>query len=140
MKKCNKCKENKDLKEFSKNKSSPDGLQKYCKQCVKLVNKKYYQNGGKKVIRARSEEYRKRNKEFVLDFLSKHPCVDCGNRDIEVLEFDHIRDKEYNVSNMVHSFMSIEKIKDEISKCEVRCANCHRKKTIKQFGWNILGL
>lgn len=69
----------------------------------------------------------KRNKEFVQDYLSLHPCVDCGISDIRVLDFDHIRgEKKFDVSYMVTKAYRLELIKQEISKCEVRCANCHR--------------
>lgn len=52
-------------------------------------------------------------------------CVDCGNTDIRVLEFDHVRGvKVANVSRMVLD-ASLDKIMAEIAKCEVRCRNCH---------------
>ena len=50
-----------------------------------------------------------------------------------VLEFDHINPEEKisNVSDLMK--FSINKVKKEIAKCEVRCANCHRRKTAQQF-------
>jgi hypothetical protein len=51
-----------------------------------------------------------------------------------VLEFDHLSDKITAVSKMHRNF-TLEAVKLEIRKCEVRCANCHRRKTAKQFGW-----
>lgn len=76
-----------------------------------------------------------RNRNFVKKYLMTHPCIDCGNTDIRVLEFDHVRGiKNYTVSNM--QYRSISSIKHEIEKCEVRCANCHKIKTDKE---RILG-
>jgi len=56
--------------------------------------------------------------------------------DYIVLEFDHKHDKKYNVSAM-HT-LSLELLIKEIEKCEVRCANCHRRKTAHQFNWHAI--
>ena len=68
------------------------------------------------------------------DYLKKHPCVDCGEKDPIVLEFDHLKDKLIEVSRLVQ-YTSMNKMQNEIEKCEIRCANCHRRKTAIQFGW-----
>jgi hypothetical protein len=82
------------------------------------------------------DEYRDRNRNFITEFLKTHPCVDCGETDILVLEFDHVRGKKTgNVSAMVNSAFSLEAVRREVSKCEVRCANCHRRRTAEQFRW-----
>lgn len=36
------------------------------------------------------------NQQLLYTFLSKNSCVDCGNSDIRVLEFDHVRGMKYN--------------------------------------------
>ena len=77
---------------------------------------------------------------YVLRFFRSHPCVDCGETDIVVLEFDHRNqfDKDYEVSQMIQRRMPANKIIDEISKCDVRCANCHRRKTVKETkSWRL---
>lgn len=57
-------------------------------------------------------------------------CVDCGESDPVVLDFDHVKgEKRRAIADMVSNYYSIKTIKDEIRKCEIRCANCHRKKT-----------
>lgn len=73
--------------------------------------------------------------QFVWDYLKEHPCVDCGEKDPVVLEFDHLRDKVASISVMMRNNNSTESISKEITKCEVRCANCHRKKTAIQLGF-----
>jgi len=84
----------------------------------------------KKIYKKRANLFKqkafKRNKKFINEYLKVHPCVDCGNDNVIVLDFDHIKSKERNIADMVHQCMSIENIKKEIEKCEVRCANCHR--------------
>jgi len=80
----------------------------------------------------KQKEIRIRNRTFLMDYLKKHPCISCGESDLRVLEFDHIdpTTKKESVSKMVSSkHYSIKRIEEEISKCQVLCANCHRKKT-----------
>lgn len=82
--------------------------------------------------RVRNAEQTRINAEFMIDYLSHHPCVDCGESDIVVLEFDHLRDKVADVSVLARGGYSVEAIKREIDKCEVVCANCHRRRTAKR--------
>lgn len=97
---------------------------------------KHYENN-KDIVKSRAVTFkkmsRKRNRKFVDDFLSENPCIDCGESDIVVLEFDHIgTDKAMDVSMMVSNGTGIERLKKEIAKCQVRCANCHRRITRKR--------
>ena len=62
-------------------------------------------------------------------------CVDCGNTDIRVLEFDHVRgEKIWSVSEMVTRGSGMDVLLAEIAKCEVRCRNCHVIKTFHRMG------
>jgi hypothetical protein len=61
-------------------------------------------------------------------------CADCGEADPEVLEFDHVEPKLANVGKLVWANASIERIDEEIARCQVRCVNCHRLRTARQFG------
>ena len=72
-----------------------------------------------------------------MTYLSENPCVDCSEADIVVLQFDHLYDKKFNVAQMVFSH-GLEKLQEEVTKCEVRCANCHTRKTARDFGWTKL--
>lgn len=69
----------------------------------------------------------------VKDYLATHPCVDCGNDDERVLEFDHV-DPQLKIDNIGRCIcsMGMENLMDEIAKCEVRCANCHAIKHYKE--------
>lgn len=72
------------------------------------------------------------------DYLKDKKCIDCGESDPVVLEFDH-RDgstKIATVSILVGRGASWENIELEINKCDIRCANCHRRKTSVQLGWH----
>lgn len=83
----------------------------------------------------RKKSYMHIASQHVWDFLKEHPCVDCGETDPVVLEFDHVRDKIQVISKLMKNGNCIETINKEIEKCEVRCANCHIRKTTKQFNW-----
>ncbi len=74
---------------------------------------------------------------FLYQHLLKNPCVDCGESDVTVLEFDHkgIVPKLKTVSQLARAHFPIDKIQKEIDKCEVRCANFRRRKTAKAFNW-----
>jgi L-lysine 2,3-aminomutase len=74
--------------------------------------------------------------QWMLDYFSEHPCVDCGETDPVVLEFDHVRgEKVAAISFMIPRGYPMAKILAEVDKCDVRCANCHRRKTAKERNW-----
>ena len=67
--------------------------------------------------------------QIVLDFLTQHPCVDCGIEDIVCLEFHHTRGKELTISELIFSRRrSLSALRNEIDKCLVVCVNCHRRR------------
>lgn len=75
-------------------------------------------------------------RQYVWDYLSQHPCVDCGESDPVVLQFDHVRgDKVDGIAEMVRNITTMDRLNEEISKCDVRCANCHARKTAVQLGF-----
>jgi hypothetical protein len=128
MKKCTSCKEEKTVQEFYPNKRRGDGLQSYCKKCNMLwVRKRYLRD--KQYYDQKNREVLERNRLFVLDFLISRCCVDCGEKDPIVLDFDHKSDKENSISRLIRKLCCLKTLQKEIDKCEIRCANCHRRKT-----------
>jgi hypothetical protein len=73
---------------------------------------------------------RRRNFLFLVDYLRKAPCVDCGERDPVVLDFDHVGPKHAGVVQLAGRESALAVLQREIAQCEVRCANCHRRRTI----------
>ena len=127
---CVRCKEDKATAEF-KWRTSGSGQSCYCVGCKKEINREHYQKN-KEVTKARSKDRSHRIKlvlmQFVYDYLNSHPCVDCGEADPIVLEFDHRGDKKFDISTKLYCGTSLETLKMEIEKCDVRCANCHRRR------------
>lgn len=137
MKYCTRCKQNKDFEDFRPNKRTKDGYQKYCITCDKEYQKEWYlKNKEKHKSKSKISNLvrKKRNIKFVLEYFKNNPCSKCGETDPVVLDFDHLGDKKYQVARLVGG-SSIDKIKSEIAKCQVLCANCHRRKTAKDFNW-----
>ena len=139
LKRCTICKQEKPLTRFNFRWRSKSRLQPACKACNRAASRAYYRRNRTKHIRAVTEHKRARQAEarlYVVFHLLKNPCVDCGETDPVVLEFDHVRgDKLGNISRLIWSGCSQKKLVEEIAKCEVRCANCHRRRTARQFGW-----
>lgn len=121
-----------------------------CKLCKSKITKRKYQSEKdwrlpygrewRKGNKSRTKEYKlqQRNmlKEYVASYLRENPCTDCGETDTRTLEFDHVRGKKRtNISHMICGGYGLESLKEEIAKCAVRCANCHRKKTVEEYGF-----
>jgi len=133
LKRCCTCKEVKLRSEFNRARAKKDGPQPSCREC----NRQYhYDNWPRHMaqIRKRRRRLREEARAFLIDYLRAHPCVDCGERDIVVLEFDHLRDKRAAISQMIGN-QELRTIKAEIEKCDVVCANCHRRRTASRGGW-----
>ena len=143
LKQCSKCHEHKPLTDFHRATQSKDGLQNYCKPCNNTRAKRFYADNPdrcKERDKRRKPEAVRQNKTRVLEYLLEHPCVDCGEADPVVLEFDHLRDKVKALSVLAATAASWTTILSEIEKCEVRCANCHRLKTAREtrnFRWKM---
>lgn len=134
---CRRCQTEKPIEEFRK-RGKKSGVQPYCKPCQKEYDRTYWQKTRAARLVHRPENDRKvrtRNTKYVWEYLKNHPCVECGESDPIVLEFDHLREKTKSVSDFVKQRASIKRIREEIDKCEVRCANCHRRKTAKDLNW-----
>jgi hypothetical protein len=106
-----------------------------CKECYTELYGDIFENEEKRKLKQRKleKEIKKVNYEFVFNILKDSECSICKNKDFRVLEFDH-RDrdlKENNISALI-SHGTLKKLKEEIGKCDILCANCHRIKTHKE--------
>ena len=113
--------------------------QSYCRECQKEYARQHYlanRDHLKALSKQRSLRYRSKLRTMLFEYLKQHPCVDCGETDIVVLQFDHVRgDKSNYAPRMISCGHAWETIAKEISKCDVRCANCHVRATAHRAGW-----
>ncbi len=114
--------------------SRGDGRYRYsCWECWRKYQNSRYDEG--KTAHYRTD-FRNKSRKFVYEYLLGHPCIDCGEADPCCLDFDHVRGEKFKtIRDMIKDCFSIENIQKEIDKCEVRCANCHRRKTAKDQNW-----
>ena len=111
---------------------------KTCRNCQNEYQKSWYQKNKDthlSKVQTRKVNARQEARRFVLEYLSTHPCSECGESDPLVLEFHHLGGKDKEISFMVAGGYPIARIQVEIGKCVVLCANCHRRKTAKEKGW-----
>jgi len=137
FKTCSNCSQNLPTSEFNKRQRAKDGLQVRCRTCCKTNNASYYKENHdvrREKLNKQRDLYRKLIRDYIVEKL-KTGCVDCSEKDIVVLDFDHIENKEHGIASMIRDGYGLEKIALEIDKCVVRCANCHRRKTAKDFNW-----
>lgn len=135
---CTKCEKDFPLGDFNYKNKAKRIRSTICRDCKREYTKSHYQENKaiyKKRAAAHSKQVRAANSQKMVEYLRSHPCADCGEEDVVVLQFDHIGDKRDSISHMVRTGCSWDSISTEIAKCEVRCANCHIRKTAKQFNW-----
>jgi hypothetical protein len=146
--KCKTCDTKKTLSEFDKNKHLPLGHGYTCKSCrsskgkekwrtddsFREHSKKYlqeYRVENKERInelnRKNSKKCKKRNYEFISE-IKKGGCSECGyDKHPSALQFHHVdpSTKSDTVGFLTHKPASLDRLKEEIDKCILLCANCH---------------
>ena len=120
-------------------------MQAQCRACYAAYQRDYYRrrtaedssyrDRQKALRKARQDRLKQTNRRCVWAYLRTHPCVDCGEPDPGVLEFDHADEstKSFAIGDAIF-WRPWREIAREIAKCEVRCANCHRRRTTEQRG------
>lgn len=137
MKQCYKCGATKQISDFQTRK---DGrISGDCRECHRAYMREHYAMNKKKYL-DKAKRHREaaidRTREIIWKYLISNPCVDCGETNPIVLDFDHKdpQKKSFNVTNK-KILVDDTALMNEIHKCEIRCANCHRIRTAKQFGY-----
>ncbi len=101
-----------------------------CREAARKSRKKWFSKNPEKHAsdqRQRMQANYQRGRDWVHTYLKIHPCVDCGEADYRVLEFDHVRGKKKKAISAMRPY-AIETIEIEVAKCDIRCANCHKRR------------
>jgi hypothetical protein len=137
---CSKCSGEKPIQKFNFKNRAKGLRHKYCADCGKQYASSHYErNKPYYIAKALRNNLKARQnaRTLVLEYLKDHPCVDCGESDTIVLQFDHVRGrKQLEICLMVSQGSCRESILAEIAKCEVRCANCHTRKTARDRNYH----
>lgn len=141
LKRCSCCHQELPLSEFWKNRTSPDGLQAYCRACSKARTKRH-QKEKPELYREISKRSWAKNREkrtatdrnrmhTHFNFINslKQPCVKCSDSRFYVIEFHHIdpTTKLFTISDGQKSHKSKEDVENEVKKCVCLCRNCHKE-------------
>lgn len=86
-----------------------------------MKHKKRYKERGRIYKHKRNKEIR----DLVDNFKKQHVCAKCGFSDWRALLFHHIGEKKFSISKAVAMGYTAEKVKEEMDKCILICANCH---------------
>jgi hypothetical protein len=133
QKKCSKCGLTKPIEDYAIKSSligkrSPD-----CKVCHRKIRKVYYDNNTsleKMRVRGRASKI----KMLLASLKEQLVCQRCGEDHVACLQFHHIDPslKDINISQAASNGWSLDRIKSEMAKCNVLCANCHFKEHYNQ--------
>lgn len=123
---CTDCHKEKCLLNFPRNGKY---YKSYCKDCLNIRNKNWpsykkriERNAGNKEV----WKWKNKSVRFIRLVKVTKGCMVCGLREYECLDLHHVEpsEKEYNPSSLAGKSMN--KIKEELRKCVVLCANHHR--------------
>lgn len=124
---CTRCGVSRLLSQFDVRKKSRDGRQVYCREC----KAQYFQKNRTRLIpkiRAANKIAREKVAAYIDRYRDEHPCERCGESDSSALDFHHHDGaKEFGIGQANARGMSLRRVIEEIAKCRVLCASCHRK-------------
>lgn len=136
IKRCSRCGQDKPLEEFRAQQGKRT-VQSWCRPCKQAYNREWYQRNRYRHSQAVEQRRRDRAQENrqILAMAKSVPCADCGRQyPPYVMDFDHgDADKVALPSTVVRTWPA-ERLRTEIRKCDVVCANCHRERTFGPDG------
>ncbi len=134
---CGRCGQLKPTSEFAWRRKERGQRDNYCRPCRADYKQEHYAAHRERYVAnalRRKRAIAVERAALLVDFFRERPCVDCGETDPLVLKFDHPGHKDFNISKGLrdHSWQAV---LAEIEKCDVVCANCHRRRTARRAGF-----
>ncbi|MDQ4131825.1 MAG: hypothetical protein M3179_01155 [Actinomycetota bacterium] len=125
------------MSEFAWRRKLRGQLDNYCRPCRSEYKQEHYAANRQRYIdraAARRRVLLQERVRYLMEYFQSHPCVDCGETDPLVLEFDHLADKAFDIARGIRD-RNWETVLKVMAKCDVVCANCHRRRTIRRGGF-----
>ena len=100
FRKCYRCGESKPTEAFATRRRKLGQLDSFCRPCRKAYGREHYlANRARYIEQARVQKQRLQLERtmYLIEYFVTHPCLDCGESDPVVLEFDHLRDKVFDI-------------------------------------------
>jgi transcription elongation factor Elf1 len=125
---CSKCKTEKSFDSFLWKNKSKNLKHSVCSECYKEIRKKSYDTNAQ-YYKDKSRRRRKDHANQYEEYKKYLSCLVCGESESSCLDFHHLDGsrKDFSVATRKYSTGNFEVTKNEIEKCVVLCANCHRK-------------
>ena len=137
QRKCGACGERKSIDEFAWRRKALGQRDNMCRPCRAAYKQAHYAANKQRYVDSATARRRRIGEErmvMLVEYLRAHPCVDCGEEDVLVLEFDHLGGKAFSIARGFRD-RSLQALLAEMAKCEVVCANCHRRRTAARGGF-----
>lgn len=125
LRRCGRCEQLKPLSQFNWRRAGRGQRDNLCRPCRSAYHREHYLANKQRYVEQahqRKERLRQERTAYLLEYFASHPCVDCGESDPVVLEFDHLNPelKSFNIGQSL-PYRRWQSILKEIEKCEVVC-------------------
>lgn len=131
LRRCPRCRHRLPVSAFGRNRRNPDGISTWCRACSVKDARYRTTSCPERHARAKRRVMEKtlEGRAAVREYLRAHGCIDCGESDPDVLEFDHrVRRNGDRGLTIGRFILNPRRLAEEMAACDVRCANCHRRR------------
>jgi 5-methylcytosine-specific restriction endonuclease McrA len=129
---CARCRITKVITEFPERAVGSGRRHGHCRACKAQYQKEWYEKNKErhKANVAAIRRVRIRRNRVIIEAAKSAPCMDCGRKfPPYVMDFDHVVGTKRGTIASWYVSISEKALLEEIAKCEVVCANCHRIRT-----------